>query len=90
MSEKVRASDPPPRKPESKPDSLDAEESTEQGRLHALFVDVTGTEEVVAERESTAGSRYLEDATTDVSTYVTDIARNDGLADTVDDPGDAE
>lgn len=87
MSENVHAPDPPPADTETGPDS---EESDEQGRLQALFLDVTGTEEVVDERESTAGSRYLEDDATDVSGYVTDVARNDGLEDTVDDLVDAE
>lgn len=90
MNENARTSDASAEKTESVSDSFDADASAEQGRLRALFVDVTGTEEVVTERESTAGSRYLENAATGVSAYVTDIARNDGLADTVDDLTDAE
>lgn len=64
------------------------EESTDlqQRRLQTLFVDVTGTEEVVDEQEETDSSRPVDGDATAVSEYVTTVLSEDGLSDTIDDP----
>jgi len=87
MSGDARSSDPPPKRGGETP-SPGGNQETEETDLRALFLDVTGTEEVVEERESAVESRYLEDSTRPISEYVTDVARNDGLSDTVDDVGE--
>lgn len=57
-----------------------------QRRLQTLFVDVTGTEEVVDEQEEADSSRPVDGSATAVSEYVTTVISEDGLSDTIDDP----
>jgi hypothetical protein len=59
----------------------------EQSRFQSLFIDITGTEEIV-ERQHYEGSRVLngEDGTSSVSDYLTDIAQDDGLSETRSNP----
>lgn len=54
--------------------------------LHTLFEDVTGTTEVVAEQESAASSRDIDEATTTLSKYVQTVLMDDGLKNTIDEP----
>lgn len=55
----------------------------EQSRFQSLFVDITGTEEIV-EQQHYEGPRVLneEGGTGSVSDYLTDIAQDDGLSET--------
>lgn len=62
---------------------------TQRSRFQTLFVDVTGAEEVITEQAADTSSHAIDDDTTSISGYVTDVARRDGLADTIDEPDDA-
>lgn len=55
-------------------------------RLRTLFVDVTGTDEIVVEQNVEFPSRDVDDDTVSMSTYVAAVTKNDGLTDTIDDP----
>lgn len=62
------------------------EESSSRG-LASMFVDVTGTEELVEEQEIDRPSRQLEDAgERTVSEYVSAVTKDDGLSDSLPDP----
>jgi hypothetical protein len=67
-------------------DDRDAE--SRQSRFQSLFVELTGTEEVVERQHPDSPSRLLEDADENggISDYLTDIARDDGLSDTQSNP----
>ena len=72
--------------PSTDPDPRSHETPAEdaESRFRDLFVDITGTDELV-ERQHPEGSSRLVGATDDgetVADYVTDAARDDGLADT--------
>lgn len=54
-------------------------------RLQEIFVDVTGTDELVEKQDAPIQSRYLDDDAS-VSGYVTTLARDDGLTDTLPAP----
>lgn len=54
--------------------------------LPTTFEDVTGTTEVVAEQESPASARDIDEATTALSEYVQTVMTNDGLGDSIDEP----
>jgi len=59
-----------------------------QRSLQSLFIDVTGTEELVETRSDTTSARQVEDSDeSTVSEYVTAVAKNDGLSDAVPEPG---
>jgi len=58
-----------------------------QERFRELFTEVTGTEEVTETRDVTIQTRYIDDREEgSVSQYVTALARDDGLSDTLSDP----
>jgi len=60
-------------------------ETARHDRLQALFVEVTGGEQVRAEQESGDSSKHVDDGTVDsVSEYVATVARDDGLTDAID------
>ena len=59
---------------------------TRADRLRTLFVDVTGTDEVVVEQNVDFPSRDVDDDAVSISTYVAAVTKNDGLTDTIDDP----
>lgn len=65
----------------------EGEFESEQARFQALFVDITGTEELV-ERQHRDSPRVLDEdgRNGSVSDYLTDIARDDGLAETRSNP----
>lgn len=63
-----------------------AASDAQETRFQTLFVDLTGTEEVVTEQAAEISSHEIDDDTTSISTYVTDVARKDGLTDTIDEP----
>ena len=68
-------------------DDEPSERADEQERFKELFTEVTGTEEVTEQRDATIQTRYIdhrEDGS--VSQYVTSLARDDGLSDTLSDP----
>lgn len=68
-------------------DDRDAEGG--RSRFQSLFVELTGTEEVVERQHPDSPSRLLDDdddASGGISDYLTDIARDDGLADTRSNP----
>jgi hypothetical protein len=72
--------------PSTDPDSRSHEAADEdaESRFRDLFVDITGTDELV-ERQRPEGSSRLVGAADDgetVAEYVTDAARDDGLDDT--------
>ncbi|WP_436933619.1 helix-turn-helix domain-containing protein [Halovenus marina] len=81
------------------PDGTPSQLSTDGGRdtdaetqhLKELFVSVTGTGECVETQDGTDQSRHL-DASADesVSRYITDIAKADGLGETLPDLGEEE
>ena len=59
----------------------------EQQRLRSLFVEVTGTDELVEEQERDSPTRHVEAADgVAVSEYVTTVAKDDGLTDTLPEP----
>gem|GEM_PF-2167302 len=59
----------------------------EQERLRSLFMDVTGTDELRDEQECDSLIRQVETADdVAVSEYVTTVARDDGLTDTLPEP----
>lgn len=78
-------------------DLSDPDPSQEEGRgdsehLRVLFLDVTGTEEVVETQARETTRREVPPDWADseqVSEYVTKMAEADGLADTFGDPTDA-
>lgn len=57
----------------------------EQG-YRSLFLDVAGTEELVDEQEEQDVSRDVDEDTASLSSYVTSVAKEDGLVDTIDEP----
>ena len=58
-----------------------------QERFRELFTEVTGTEEVTETRDVTIQTRYIDNREDgSVSQYVTSLARDDGLSDTLSDP----
>jgi hypothetical protein len=58
-----------------------------QRRLQSLFVDVTGTDELIERRSDSGSSRRIDDGDeSDLSEYVTAVARNDGLSDAISVP----
>lgn len=73
----------PPQRPH---DPEDPAPETRSRPLHTLFEDVTGTTEVVAEQESSASSRDLDEATATLSEDVQAVMTDDGLTDTIDEP----
>lgn len=64
--------------------SVTAASDAGQSRYQTLFVDVTGSEEVVTEQKVAIPSRDIDDDTASIAAYVTAIAKKDGLADTID------
>lgn len=55
-------------------------------QLRELFVTVTGDERVVTEQDAAASSRHTDASTGEaISEYVTAIAMEDGLGETIDD-----
>jgi len=60
----------------------------DQSRFQTLFVDITGTKTIVERQTCGGSSRMLDEAGDDdtVSEYLTEIAREDGLADTRSNP----
>lgn len=72
--------------PSTDPDPRFREAATEdaESRFRDLFVDITGTDELVERQRPDSSSRVVgaaDDGET-VAEYVTDAARDDGLADT--------
>lgn len=65
-------------------ESVTVDSDGKQTRFQTLFVDITGTEEVVARQEVAVASHVIDDDTTSISAYVTDVAKEDGLVDTID------
>lgn len=65
------------------------EAETDADRFQALLLDVTGTEEVVEQQESTAASRYVDADTASAAATATAAAREDGLTETIDEPDDS-
>lgn len=73
-------------------DIATGEEPDRCEHLRALFLDVTGTEELVETQTREPDRREVRPEGTDesLSQYVAEMAEADGLADTFDDPdGDA-
>ena len=68
------------------------EEGHRQRQLRSLFLDVTDTEELVDEQEPDAPTRHIDDdGEGAVSEYVTSVARDDGLSDSLPEPeGDTQ
>lgn len=64
----------------------DAVSQRDGDQFRTLFVDVTGTEEVVIEQELDDGSREIDSTSASISSYVAGLTKNDGLADTIDEP----
>jgi hypothetical protein len=62
---------------------------TQRSRFQTLFVDVTGAKEVTAEQAADTSSHAIDDDATSISSYVTAVARRDGLTDTIDEPDSA-
>ncbi|WP_159901365.1 hypothetical protein [Salinirussus salinus] len=76
----------------SDPDPSQGDGRGDSERLRVLFLDVTGTEEVVETQARETTRREVPPDWTDseqVSEYVTEMAVADGLADTFGDPTDA-
>jgi DNA-binding transcriptional ArsR family regulator len=63
------------------------EPTDKQERLQQLFREVTGTDEVTKTRDAAIQSRCIDSKNENsVSRYVTDIARDDGLSETLTEP----
>ena len=68
-------------------DTSAGDDGDRQRRLQSLFVDVTGTDELVERRSDSESSRRIDDGDeSDLSEYVTAVARNDGLSDAISAP----
>lgn len=65
------------------------EAEADANRFQALFLDVTGTEEVVEEQASTAATRYVDADTASAAARAATAAREDGLTETIDEPDDS-
>lgn len=57
-----------------------------QRRLHELFVDVTGVEELVDDQETTPAKQSVDADADSITETVTAVAQDDGLTDTIDEP----
>lgn len=67
--------------------TADEQEEHGSGKLGSIFVDVTGTEEVVAEQDDDGSTRQLtDDGSQSVSEYVSAVTRDDGLSDSLPEP----
>lgn len=68
-------------------DATDEEADERQERFKELFTEVTGTEEVTETRDAAIETRYIDDeGERSVSQYVTSVARDNGLSDTLSEP----
>lgn len=68
------------------PDGGEESSDPRHRRLQALFVEITGREEVVEEREPADSSRLVDSSTPSVSESGTTVVEDDGLSDATDDP----
>lgn len=67
-------------------ESLKATPPARLNQFRTLFVDVTGTEEVVDEQHVAVASREIDDDAASIATYVAAVTKDDGLTDTIDEP----
>ncbi|MEF8813275.1 MAG: helix-turn-helix domain-containing protein [Halovenus sp.] len=65
---------------------LGGDTDARQRRLHELFVDVTGVEELVDDQETAPAKRSVDTDTESITETVTAVAQDDGLTDTIEKP----